>query len=238
MPTIDLNGPSKLYEVSQLSGDAEIVAALKVCVELQRDAAATALRTTYKPNPDALKEASPEALDKILKAGVDIDGIRNEREISNVIVFNDERYADAVISEKLAEKRRVLNRLVTERVSKVFQPKKKLTVNSSGFFLYPPKCWMGWHTNAQNPGWRMYVTYADEPGKSFIRYRDPATGTIHTSWDKGVDVRLFRVDTKTPLWHTIYSDTHRFSIGYRIRPEPSLMGRLLRAVSGGKDSGY
>ena len=232
METIDLNSPPKLYELTELAGDPKIVRALRDCVDLQRSAAETALRADYRPRADALNEVSEERLQQLLRAGAEVEGIRKEREISNVIIFNDERYAGAVISEKLAQRRGALNRLVIDRVSRLFHPRQRLSVTSSGFFLYPPQCCMSWHTNAQNPGWRMYVTYADDPGKSFIRYQDPATGAVHTSWDRGVDVRLFRVETQRPLWHAIYSNTHRFSIGYRIRPDPSLLDRLLRAAPG------
>ncbi len=75
---------------------------------------------------------------------------------------------------------------------------------------------MGWHTNSDNPGWRLYINYAEEPGKSFFRYRDPDTREIVTSIDKQLNFRLFRASMEKPLWHAIYSDTNRFSLGYRI----------------------
>ena len=75
---------------------------------------------------------------------------------------------------------------------------------------------MGWHTNNKAPGWRAYLTHASEPGKSFFRYRDPGSGEIVTSMDKEWDLRIFNVDPNAPFWHAVYSDTDRFSFGYRI----------------------
>ena len=229
MQPIDFNATPQLFDLTHLTEDAKLVRALRACVELQRSAAADAMRGAYRPRPDALGEVSPERLQQLLQAGVDVDGIRSEREISNVIVFNDPKYADAVMSPDLAQRRKALNALVVDRVRQLFRGRPRLSVTTSGFFLYPPKGYMGWHTNAPNPGWRLYINYADEPGKSFIRYRD-LEGGIHTLWDKQVNVRLFRVETARPLWHAIYSDTYRFSIGYRIRLEPSLLERLLRRL--------
>ncbi len=77
---------------------------------------------------------------------------------------------------------------------------------------------MGWHTNERTPGWRLYLTVADEPGRSIFRYRDPASGRITTVADARWNARLFRITAAPPLWHAIYSETHRFSIGYKLTP--------------------
>jgi hypothetical protein len=77
---------------------------------------------------------------------------------------------------------------------------------------------MAWHTNSGAPGWRLYVTYAEEPGKSFFRYRYPDTHEIITSVDDEWNVRLFTIRADKPFWHAIYSETNRFSLGYMIYP--------------------
>ena len=86
---------------------------------------------------------------------------------------------------------------------------------------------MGWHTNNRAPGWRVYLTYAEQPGKSFFRYRDPGTGHIVTSTDGGWDMRLFRVSPEAPLWHSVYTETHRFSFGYTLL-ETNPLRRIVR----------
>ena len=62
----------------------------------------------------------------------------------------------------------------------------------------------------------MYVNYAEEPGRSFFRYRDPDTGKIETSIDREWNFRLFQITPEKPLWHAVYSDTNRFSLGYMV----------------------
>jgi hypothetical protein len=89
---------------------------------------------------------------------------------------------------------------------------------------------MGWHTNFKVPGWRLYITHAAEPGKSFFRYRDPENGSIVTSWDREWNFRLFKVCKEKPFWHAVYSETDRYSFGYNIRtePKPAFSRRLFR----------
>jgi len=93
------------------------------------------------------------------------------------------------------------------------------TVFSSGFFLYPPTGFMEWHTNSNEPGKRLYITYADEDKKSFFRYRDIQTSKIITDYDdKGLTFREFPVYNNPPyLWHAVGSNCNRYSFGYTIR---------------------
>jgi hypothetical protein len=60
---------------------------------------------------------------------------------------------------------------------------------------------------------KLYVSCAEEPSKSFFRYRDPDTHEIITSPDKEWNVRLFALRADKLLWHAIYSETNRFSLG-------------------------
>ncbi len=67
-------------------------------------------------------------------------------------------------------------------------------------------------------GWRLYLSYADEPGRSFFRYRDPVSGEVVTSADGRWHLRFFEVSAERLFWHAIASDTHRFSVGWHVRP--------------------
>ena len=93
----------------------------------------------------------------------------------------------------------------------------------SGAFWYPPKGYMGWHSNADHAAFRMYATWVPEGHKSFFRYRDPDTGKVITSWDrKGWTFRLFECRKDNKTWHSVYSNTDRISIGFwydRVRRE-------------------
>ena len=87
--------------------------------------------------------------------------------------------------------------------------------NCSGAFWYPPKGYMGWHSNADHAAFRMYATWVPEGHKSFFRYRDPKTGKVITSWDrKGWTFRLFECRKDNKTWHSVYSNTDRISIGF------------------------
>ncbi len=84
----------------------------------------------------------------------------------------------------------------------------------SGKMIYPPGGWMGWHTNSDQPGWRLYVNYVHEGGRSFFRWWDGAA--IRSDHDdRGLNFRLFRVRAEPhPLWHCVYAGEWRLSMGY------------------------
>lgn len=85
---------------------------------------------------------------------------------------------------------------------------------NSGFFYYPPTGYMGWHTNSEKPCKRVYIVYSDN--KSFFRYKNKQ-GDIVTVWDKkGVDIKEFDIPKNNKLWHCIYSEGNRVSIGFRL----------------------
>ena len=94
----------------------------------------------------------------------------------------------------------------------------KSSIISSGNFLYPKNGYMGWHTNADTPYLRCYITYS-ENGDSYFKYRDPITKEIITDKDNlGWTLRYFKISNKIDelLWHCVYSNTTRISVGYRI----------------------
>lgn len=88
----------------------------------------------------------------------------------------------------------------------------------SGNFLYPKNGYMGWHTNADTPYLRCYITYS-ENGDSYFKYRDTDTKEIIIDRDNiGWTARYFNISDKQDelLWHCVYSNTNRISMGYRI----------------------
>ena len=228
---ISLKTKKIFHELDFLAEDPELTKSVRDCVEAQKTACSNKLSQIFKPCPEAVREVSPEALEQILASGKAVNGIRTEREISNVLVFNDPRYEFAVLSDEISETRKKLDQLVREKVRELFTEGERFDVQSSGFFLYPPQGFMGWHTNWKNPGWRLYINYTEEPGKSFFRYRDTDTRQVITSVDKRLNFRLFRASKKNPFWHTIYSETYRYSLGYKIIEPPGLLSRLRRALS-------
>jgi hypothetical protein len=114
------------------------------------------------------------------------------------------------------------NRLVPviQQLSKIYP---KCSIQMSGFFLYPEGGgYMGWHTNSDAPCTRVYITHVAEGGKSFFRYR--LNGEYVTSWDTpGWTLRQFDVSPdgwngrkENALWHCVYAEEPRLSIGFRL----------------------
>jgi hypothetical protein len=191
---------------------------VKACIEAQRKAAAQVRASVFKPSVQAMAAVSEEALQSVLQSGRDVHGISSDSGISNVIVFNGQHIKDAVLDGNVLASRKSVDESISRKARGTFFSSRQLAVACSGHLWYPPGAYMSWHTNSRAPGWRLYISYAEEPGKSFFRYRDPDTQDIVTSWDEQWNVRLFEVRADKPLWHAVYSETNRFSLGYVIYP--------------------
>ena len=198
--------------------DATLRAAASACIEQQKAAAADLVRSGYTPDRTGGEPVSKEALDRILAAATDVRGIATERDITNAIPFNIRKVERTVKNAQVIAARKQLDDLVSGRIAALFERSEAPLLFKSGQYWYPHGGYMGWHTNNRYPGWRLYVSYAEDPGKSFFRYRRPEDGRIVTSLDTGWNVRLFEVDPARPLWHAVYSETNRFSFGYVVRP--------------------
>jgi hypothetical protein len=227
---LDYDAPQAFIELADWENDPALQEAVTRCLEIQRRAGGDALRLGFTPNPRAEHEVSEEALRALIAAGRRVSDITKDRSISNCIAFNFGSIQKSVMDRDVAAARRRVDRIVAQKVRALFRDGRRLTIKKSGHFWYPPGGFMGWHTNERSPGWRLYINYADEPGKSFFRYRDPASGAIVTKTDRRWNVRLFKISSVDPLWHAIYSQTNRFSLGYYITPQLSLAGRAKRAL--------
>ena len=106
--------------------------------------------------------------------------------------------------------------LLGENLTNIPVVPSKSPFHFSGKFVYPPGGCMGWHTNHDIPGHRLYITYAMPEGESFFRYCDPITKKIVTSPDTGLNVRIFETGYREPFWHCLKSETYRFSVGFKI----------------------
>tara|TARA_Y100001963_G_scaffold4524_1_gene5909 strand:- start:202 stop:684 length:483 start_codon:yes stop_codon:yes gene_type:complete len=85
---------------------------------------------------------------------------------------------------------------------------------------YYYKSVMGWHNNCDIVDQhRWYFVWNSHDKASFFRYRHPETGKIITKYEpKGWSVNHFQLgDCDHPLWHLIYTDEYRISIGLGTR---------------------
>ncbi|MFF4160716.1 Nif11-like leader peptide family natural product precursor [Streptomyces sp. NPDC001678] len=130
------------------------------------------------------------------------------------LVNLDEHVEHDGYEEYFAAKRRVVSAL-----ENVFDGE----VRCSGSLWYPPNSYRLWHTNEDDPGWRMYVVDFDRPfdddGRtSFFRYLHPRTQELVTLTERPRTVRFFKVsqDPEQLLWHCIVNptDRHRWSFGF------------------------
>ena len=230
MDKVNFHSDKIFYEWAPTEQDQELIRLAQGCLERQKAFQQQIRQSAFTPHPNAAYEVSEEALRKILDAGKTIHGIGRERHISNVIVFNIPGVEGSVSNREILETRGKLDKAMFRSVTHLFRTRKELSVINSGYFWYPPGGYMGWHTNLGLPGWRLYITHAQEPGKSFFRYRDPDTSEIVTAWDREWNFRLFKIDPKRPFWHVVYSETNRYSFGYNIVPaeKPSFPLRVAK----------
>ena len=121
------------------------------------------------------------------------------------IVIGEGSYNSLIIQKKYRLK-------LIEYLAKIFTYH---SIFISGHFLYKPGQAMGWHTNSGQDGLRIYLNHVTEPKKSVFKYKD-REGNIKTSYDQqGWWYRMFKINKKQPLWHCVYSDTTRYSIGIK-----------------------
>ncbi|GLZ11542.1 hypothetical protein Acsp04_17770 [Actinomadura sp. NBRC 104425] len=126
----------------------------------------------------------------------------------------DDHVAHPGYDDYLAAKTRVVAAL-----EKVFGDE----VRFSGSMWYPPSSYRLWHTNEDQPGWRMYIVdfdgdFADPEHTSFFRYQNPATGELVTLRERPRMARFFKIEQEPDrlLWHCIVNPTerHRWSFGF------------------------
>lgn len=213
---LDFDSKVTFYELHYLKQDKKLIRKAKACVETHQAVEREMLEGRFKSDPGALQKVSPQALTELLESGKNINGILTNRDISNCVVINGSAFPESYSSEKIEQLRKEVDEVMSDRIKKTFYESQSLRISNSGHFLYPSGGFMGWHTNREAPGWRLYINYCEEPGKSFFRYRNPETGQIHTLWDDVWNFRLFKIDPNQLFWHTVYSETKRYSFGYRI----------------------
>lgn len=99
----------------------------------------------------------------------------------------------------------------------------KAEIRFSGSLWYPPNAYRAWHTNENQPGWRMYIIDFDgvgsaADGQSFFRYMNPENQDLVTLGEKRKIVRFFKIEQAREklFWHCIVNGTklNRWSFGF------------------------
>lgn len=92
----------------------------------------------------------------------------------------------------------------------------------SGLFYYPPGGFKEWHTDFEDPQgdperrWRIYLIKSADDRKSWFQYLDPATDKIKRVYDQDGYLNLFSLTEREPLYHAVYANTHRWSLGIKM----------------------
>lgn len=79
----------------------------------------------------------------------------------------------------------------------------------SGAWVYSPGDYQGWHTNSSPLGQRVYLSWASDHAKSGMRFvvdNQIIDSPDHAGWN----LRAFT----PPIWHSVYCDCTRVSVGY------------------------
>lgn len=162
-------------------------------------------------NTSSYDPALEESLAKDRVGEAALDRLRSAGEERHVAAEDENvyRFGHLKFSELTAELAQVLNRIL--------KPRARMQLFQSGRHLLPRNGYMGWHTNSNVPGFRLYLSHADVGNLSCFRYRDPNSGKVLSDWDEaGWNFRCFRTDL-APLWHAVLSHTERISLGYGIK---------------------
>lgn len=98
---------------------------------------------------------------------------------------------------------------------------RKYIQDIKGLFYYPPGGFREWHTNLlDDTSWRLYYINVTEDEKSWFRYVPAGSNETVLVPDRSGYYNMFRLRSRKEelLWHTVYSDTNRFSVGFKITP--------------------
>lgn len=109
-----------------------------------------------------------------------------------------------------------------ERVQKLDKVLKDFTGshNNALKMYYPPGGYIGWHNNANAPGYNILFTYS-ETGEGDFRYIHPQTGELVIMPDpKGWSCKVgyYDIVDGNPLWHSAHTKCKRLNWAYIIHP--------------------
>ena len=112
---------------------------------------------------------------------------------------------------------KALNSPLALKIKSIFGDSGQL----SGFFYYPPGGFKEWHTDYEDPmsdpekKWRVYMVRTTKDNKSWFQYYGKDK-KIRKIMDRNAHMNLFNLTETPPLWHGVFSNTHRWSIGIKL----------------------
>lgn len=87
---------------------------------------------------------------------------------------------------------------------------------NTGYFMYHKNGFMRWHTNSNEEGTRIYISYPFDDAE--FKYMDPETKKTHVIKENKLkwQMKSFKITKSAPLWHSVSTSGLRLSIGYNI----------------------
>ena len=98
--------------------------------------------------------------------------------------------------------------------------------NISGSFIYKPGDFQGWHTNGNVLGQRVYLSWAEQSRVSGMRFYID-NQYIDSPDERGWNLRVFT----PPVWHSVYANCIRASVGFRFSPSSPFSEDVLQPIS-------
>lgn len=102
----------------------------------------------------------------------------------------------------------------TDIKNKIWLSLKDSIINSNIEYTncigYPPNGGMDWHTNSNNPGIRVYVSWSENGNSGMLWYKN--NKILIDKDSAGFNIRQFL----TPCWHSVWSNCYRYSMGFKI----------------------
>lgn len=147
---------------------------------------------------------------------VDVNGVKGSRLIKNL------KGTSRILKKNWVQNSGTLiHRYIKVLSSKYVNEYKNYILDIKGLFYYPPGGFREWHTNMHDDtSWRLYYIHTTESNKSWFRYVPRGTSETVVLSDKTGHFNMFKLrkEKKDLVWHSVYSDTHRFSVGFKISP--------------------
>jgi hypothetical protein len=157
-----------------------------------------------------------EALEPRLASPDEWSDVRLQPGLTDVVMLHTGGLPQSVRDEEVDHRRAAVDEAMTRALDRLGLCPPGTRWALSGHLWYRAGSVMGWHTNTRVPGWRAYLSWVGEPDRSFFRWREPGSGSVATSWDRGLDLRLFHLPATEAVWHCVWAGTERHSFGYRL----------------------
>lgn len=89
-------------------------------------------------------------------------------------------------------------------------------IRNTGYFVYHKNGFMRWHTNSNEEGKRVYITYPY--GEAEFKYWDRDEKKIKVIQENKLiwQMKSFIVSKQSLLWHSVSTEDLRLSVGYNI----------------------